>query len=61
MNEILRLVTVAEFDEFRLRAMKELGWSKWQFNDRRNGRTKLHPLELRELHRIVRDMHNKNN
>lgn len=56
MEEILRLVTVAEFNEFKARVMNRLGWSRTQFNDRKLGRIKVHSLELKKMHIILQRM-----
>ena len=59
MEEILRQVTVAEYPLFRQRVLScsRLNWSRTQFTDRKNGRIKVHPLELEVLQQIVNEIH----
>lgn len=56
MEEILRLVTVAEYDDFKMRVMQGLKWTRMQYSDRKQGRIKTHPLEIKEMYRILNDM-----
>lgn len=56
MEEILKLVTVSEYSEFKNRVMKRFGWSFSYFSDRKNGRIKVHPLELREMYLILDEL-----
>lgn len=57
MKEILKLVSVAEYEEFRKRAMESTGWNRTQYSDRKIGRTKLTFLERKELLHVVQEMH----
>lgn len=57
MDTILQQITVSEYDEFKRLVRERLGWSRTQYNDKKNGRLKIHPLELRELQAIVDDLH----
>lgn len=54
MEELLKQVSVADFPTFKEEAMKKLGWTRQQFNDRKIGRIKIHPLEMKELQKIVK-------
>ena len=56
MNIILQQVSVADYDEFKRRAKQRLNWSNIKYNDKKNGRLKIHPLELRELQRIADEL-----
>lgn len=56
MNTILQQVSVANYDEFKRRVRQQLNWSNIKYNDKKAGRLKLHPLELRELQRIADEL-----
>ena len=45
MDEILKKVSVADEATFRARALQELGWTRNQYNNRVQGRTRVTPAE----------------
>ena len=48
MKELLKQISVADYQEFRKQVMSTCGWSNMQFWTRSNGKTK-----LKEAERIV--------
>lgn len=57
MKEILKQLKVTEYAEFKRLAKERLQWKSAYYNDKKNGRLKLHPLERRELQKIVDELH----
>ncbi len=45
MDEILKKVSVMDEAAFRARALQELGWTRDQYNNRVQGRTRVTPAE----------------
>ena len=45
MDEILKKVSVLDESSFRAQALKELGWTRDQYNNRVQGRTRVTPAE----------------
>lgn len=56
MEEILKLVSVSDYDLFRKTAMERACWTKAQYNDRKIGRTKLSTLERNMLMQVVAEL-----
>lgn len=56
MEDILKEVSVSEYHIFRKECMERLNWNRTQYNDRRNGRIKIHPLELEVIRHIVSEL-----
>lgn len=56
MDEILKNVAVTDEDLFRMRALKELGWTRDQYNNRRQGRTRVTPAERAILLQIAKEI-----
>lgn len=55
MEEILKLIPYADYQEFRKLVMEKCGWNAVQFRNRRNGRTPLSSLEIEGLRVVARE------
>ncbi len=56
MNEILKNVAVPDENIFRTRALEELGWTRDQYNNRVQGRTRVTPAERAILLKIAEEI-----
>lgn len=56
MNEILKNVAVTDESLFRTRALVELGWTRDQYNNRVQGRTRVTPAERAILLKIAEEI-----
>lgn len=56
MNEILKNVAVTDECLFRTRALAELGWTRDQYNNRVQGRTRVTPAERAILLKIAEEI-----
>lgn len=60
MKDLLQKISVLDYLTFRERAIKECCWTKLQYQERRNGRIKLRPLERKIIENIINDINQQN-
>lgn len=53
MKEVLKLVSVADYPEFRKRVIEATQWTRVQYNERKNGRVKISHVEREALRGIA--------
>lgn len=56
MKEFLKRVSAFHYQAFREQAMRECNWNYQQYNNRRQGRTKITPLEAEKLEAIIKQL-----